>query len=232
MNIPFFAADQTVERIAHRGAKQEFTENTLPAFARAWERGADAVELDVHATRDGVVVVHHDPQLGGLFGRKLEIAATDWDQLRTVELAPGIDIPSLAEVLGAVPAGRTVYVEIKGAAIEDAVVAAIRGAKARCAIHSFDHAAVARVAEIAPEIPRGILFEDHGFDVVAAMHRTGARDVWPHWKLIDKPLVDRVHDNGGRVIAWTVNDRAAAERLVSAGVDGLCGDDVRIFDGL
>ena len=57
-----------MERIGHRGAKRELRENTLAAFRRAFERGADAVELDVHATRDGVVVIHHDAELGPEFG--------------------------------------------------------------------------------------------------------------------------------------------------------------------
>ena len=51
------------ERIAHRGANREARENTLPAFLKALERGADGIELDVHATADGVVVVHQDPVL-------------------------------------------------------------------------------------------------------------------------------------------------------------------------
>jgi glycerophosphoryl diester phosphodiesterase len=50
-----------IERIAHRGAKRELPENTIPAFALAFERGADAIELDVHATADGIVIVNHDP---------------------------------------------------------------------------------------------------------------------------------------------------------------------------
>jgi glycerophosphoryl diester phosphodiesterase len=56
--------------------------------------------------------------------------------------------------------------------------------------------------------------------------------VWPEWRLIDRTLVDQVHAANGRVIAWTVNDRAAAQELIAIGVDGLCTDDVRLLDGL
>ena len=83
--------------------------------------------------------------------------------------------------------------------------------------------------DIAPEIPRGILFDDRSIDVGAAMRHTGARDVWPKWQLIDRATVERVHDAGGRVIAWTVNSRAAATSLIALGVDGLCTDDVRLL---
>jgi glycerophosphoryl diester phosphodiesterase len=122
-----------------------------------------------------------------------------------------------------------VYVEIKGAGIEQQVADVLRGSRARTAVHSFDHEAIVRMREIAPDIPRGILFDDEHADVASAMQRTGARDVWPNWKLIDAALVAAVHATGGRVIAWTVNDAGVAVRLAALGVDGLCGDDVRVL---
>lgn len=223
-----------MERIAHRGAKRELPENTLGAFIRAFERRADAVELDVHATRDGVVIVHHDPVLaasyGDLGGRA--IAELDWPALANATVASANRVPRLSEVLAIAPAGATVYVEIKGAGIDARVAEAIKGTRARCAVHSFDHAAVRRMRELAPDVPRGLLFDQPPADVQAAMADAGARDVWPERTLIDAPLVKNVHEAGGRVIAWTVNDPAAAAKLVALGVDGLCTDDVRLLDGL
>ena len=106
--------------------------------------------------------------------------------------------------------GARAYVEIKGAGHRRRGRGVVAAAGCDCAVHSFDHAAVARMREIAPDIPRGILYDDRSIDVVAAMRRTGARDVWPEWRLVDRATVKRVHDAGGRVIAWTVNSRAAA----------------------
>src|SRR5512133_309195 len=170
-----------VERIGHRGAPREFPENTLPAFQRAFERGATAVELDVHATADGAVVVHHDPALSrsvkGHPGQP--IAGLTLKELQTVELAQGIRIPTLEQVFAIVPKGCRVYVEIKGSGIEAMVARVVSAVKRDCAVHSFDHAAVARMRELAPDIPRGILFDERAFDVIRAMHETGARDVWP-----------------------------------------------------
>lgn len=227
-------AERTAERIGHRGAKREFPENTIAAFARAFERGADAIELDVHATRDGVVVVHHDPDLHrpppDAGGRA--IAGLDWGTVQGADLGGGARIPSLTEVFDIVPAGKTVYVEIKGRDIERAVAAVISSTRVSCAVHSFDHAAITRMRSLVPEVPRGILFDRTPEDVVAAMRLAGARDVWPKWTLIDGPLMDRVHEAGGRVIAWTVNSRADGERLNSLGIDGLCTDDVRLVEGL
>lgn len=192
------------------------------------------MELDVHATRDGVVVVHHDPSLPLALSRiaNRAIAELDWAAVRSVDLGGGVTVPTLAEVLDATPASATVYVEIKGEGIEQRVAAVIAEHRAGCAVHSFDHGAVARMRRLAPELPRGILLDTAVADVTAAMRAVGARDVWPEWRLIDQTLVDQVHASAGRVIAWTVNDRAAAQRLIAMGVDGLCTDDVRLLDGL
>jgi glycerophosphoryl diester phosphodiesterase len=223
------------QRVAHRGASLECPENTLPAFRRALELGADAIELDVHATRDGIVVVHHDPVPCGissdpaLAGRP--IAELTWVELSTFEVQPTVRIPSLGDVLTLVGERAVVYVELKGGAIEESVIATVRAGRASCALHSFDHDAILRASRIAPEIPRGLLFDEYVDDPAGAMRRCGARDIWPHWSLVDTRLVDRVHEVGGSVIAWTVNDASAAATLRQLGVDGLCSDDVRILGG-
>jgi glycerophosphoryl diester phosphodiesterase len=216
----------SLELIGHRGAPREFLENTIPAFRRAFERGADAVELDVHATADGEVVVHHDPTIGRGASSYVghAIAELAWAQLRAVRLDGEVGIPTLPQVLETVPAGKRVYVEIKGEGIEELVAAVIREHSVECAVHSFDHAAIAKMRRIAPEIPRGILYDRRGVDVAAAMLETGARDVWPNWKLIDRETVELVHGLGGRVCAWTVNGRVAVD-----GIDAVCTDDVRLF---
>src|SRR5215813_11571178 len=94
-----------VERIGHRGAKTELPENTIGAFKRAFDRGADAIELDVHATTDGVVVVHHDPTLGRGFGKLAgrAIADLDWRTLAIASETASLRIPTLSDVFGIVP---------------------------------------------------------------------------------------------------------------------------------
>ena len=225
-------AQDSPARIAHRGAPREHPENTLPAFARALELGADGIELDVHTTRDGVVVVHHDPVPRATpSDRRLErraIADLSHDQLRRFSVAPGVGIPTLAEVLALVGDRAVVYVELKGAQIERQVVGVVREHGRRYAVHSFDHAVVGRVARIAPEIPRGLLFSRHPGDPTPALRAAEARDAWPEWSLVDESFVDKVHAIGGTVIAWTVNDAAAVRRLASIGVDAVCTDDVRL----
>ena len=221
---------QPLERIAHRGAKRELPENTIPAFRRAFERGADAIELDVHATRDGVVVVHHDPDLSP----RRAIAGMTWGEVQGLELSSGIGVPRLADVLAITPAGKTVYVEIKGERIEPAVAVVIGESSAHCAVHSFDHDAIARLRAIASQIPRGILFDERvsAETVRRRIEATGARDLWPRRDLIDAALVALAHEAGARVIAWTVNSTAEAQTLLALGIEGVCTDDVRLLDAL
>ncbi|HEX6533748.1 MAG TPA: glycerophosphodiester phosphodiesterase [Gemmatimonadaceae bacterium] len=216
--------------VAHRGAPRERPENTLPAFLRALELGADGIELDVHGTKDGVVVVHHDevPRAtapsGALAGRRIDTLR--FDELQGFSIRGIARIPTLEEVLAVLEGRVDVFIEIKGTGIERAVVDIVRASRdpCRCAVHSFRHDAVARVGELAPEIRRGILFDRPLPDVPAAMRAVGAMDAWPQWELVDAPLVRAVHDAGGRVIPWTVNRPESARALAGLGVDALCSD--------
>lgn len=206
-------------RIAHRGMPRLAAENTLPSFALALECGADGIELDVHATRDGVIVVHHDPALRS--GTKIrETALAD---LLTEQ--PGL--PTLAAVCELVNGRAELFVEIKGSAIEQLVEAELANYAGRTAIHSFDHALIARLAGGGTRMRLGVLVESASEDPLAVMRRTGARDLWPHHPLVSAALVENVHAVGGRVIPWTVNETADIARMRALQVDGICTDDVR-----
>ena len=205
-------------------------ENTLPSFVAALEAGAQGIELDVHATADGVVVVHHDP----VTDSGLEIAATRWTDLNPAGRVSGeaTPLPTLAAVCDAVGRRAELFVEIKGEGIEEAVTAVLDGRPGTYAIHSFDHATIGRLARARVPYRLGLLFEDSVDDAVERMAKYGATDAWPHRGLIDRPLVERIQRSGGRVIAWTVNSVSEARRLADYGVDGICTDDVTLFDAL
>jgi len=216
--------------IAHRGISRERPENTLPAFLRALELGADGIELDTHCTKDGVVIVHHDdvPRAiapdRALAGKRID--ALTWDELQGFAVDGSALIPTLAEVLAALRGRLDVFVEIKAKGIERAVLDVIHAspAPARCAVHSFDHDAIRTCRQLAPSVRAGILFEEPPADVVAAMRYADARDVWPQDDLIDAALIDAVHGAGGRVLAWTVNRPERATALAALGTDALCTD--------
>ncbi|GLC27303.1 glycerophosphodiester phosphodiesterase [Roseisolibacter agri] len=215
------------EIIAHRGTPRVHPENSLPGFARALELGVDGIELDVHLTRDGVPVVHHDPDLGPgaespVAGRR--IVDLTLDELRTHALAPGVPVPTLAEVCALADGRAVLYVEVKARDAEDAVAALLAARGDRTPVHSFDHRVSRGVRDRAPATPVGVLSVSYLVDTIGAMRAADARDLWQHWSMIDAPLVESVHAAGGRVIAWTVNDPAHAVALARMGVDGVCTD--------
>ena len=222
---------RNVERIGHRGAPRRYLENTLPAFQEAFRLGADAIELDVHVTADGLPVVHHDPVLSARvtpssFVRK-SIGSITGAEASSIDLGAGSRIPTLSEVL-AVARGKTAYVEVKAGDLES-VARAIDASGTTCAVHSFDHEAIAFARSVAPHIPRGVLFDDWPESPGEVMERTGARDVWPKNSLLTRARVKTLHDLGGRVIVWTVNDAGRIRELTDWGVDGICSDDLTLF---
>lgn len=212
------------QRIAHRGAHDTEPENSVPAFDRAIDAGADAIELDVHATRDGVVVVHHDPAIHSDDLPAAEIAELTAGEVARYRLDKNIQVPTLAEVLSAIGRRASVYVEIKARSIEPLVVRCIRESEAECAVHSFDHRIVKTVKGIFPAVPTGVLQVARPIDPVHALLAAGARDLWQEVSAIDEDLVSRAHAVNARVIAWTANDVDHWETLRRIGVDAICTD--------
>jgi glycerophosphoryl diester phosphodiesterase len=209
--------------IAHRGASGYEYENSRAAFRRAVMLDADGVELDIHATRDGGIVVHHDPDIPGLG----PIAQLSLAEARQVRIRNGEQLPLLTEILELV-GDRDVWVEVKSlppAFDRELLKVLDKGpAPGRYAIHSFDHRIVYRLGQARPGLRRGILLSSYLCDPVSVMLAVGATALWQEWELIDQDLVNRVHDAAGTVIAWTVNEIGDLERLARFGVDGLCGN--------
>ncbi|MEO8624468.1 MAG: glycerophosphodiester phosphodiesterase [bacterium] len=211
-------------RIAHRGMPRLARENTLASFALALDSGADGIELDVHATLDGVVVVHHDPALAN----GASISELGYQLLRDQSLE-GAQIPTLRDVCTLVSGRAELFVEIKGDGIERLVSDELDGYDGRCAIHSFDHALIRRLSRGKTRHRLGLLFETTPPNAGDVLAFNGALDLWPHHELVTRELVDAVHSMQGRVIPWTVNEASDVQRVIANGVDGICTDDVRIL---
>ena len=209
--------------IGHRGASAREPENSLAAFGRAVALGADGVELDVHSTADGALVVHHDFDIPGL-GRLGDLKVA---QVRTHRLANGEPVPLLDEALDAI-GGHEVWVEVKALkpAFDRLLIATLaRGpAPERYAVHGFDHRIIARLGAAQPALARGVLATAYPLDPVAPVLAAGATTLWQEHHLIDRDLVARVHGAGCRLIAWTVASPGDTARLAALGVDGLCGN--------
>lgn len=216
--------------VAHRGASLDRPENTVAAFDRALELGADAVELDVHLSADGQLVVHHDaiphvapnPALAGIAIRSLTV-----EQLRAFRVR-GEPIPTLEEVVRSVRGRAVIYCELKGAGTAASAVRILEHLGDGAAVHSFDHRQIADARRIGPAVPRGVLEASYHISPTASMESVGARVLWMAAELIDADLVGAVHTRGGEISAWTVNTPAEMLRLAGLGVDILCTDDVAL----
>ena len=216
---------------AHRGSPDAATgirENTLDAFFRARQLGADGVELDVRLTADGALAVHHDPVIQGV-GTICELTA---DQLPAF-------VPLLPAALDACR-GLMINIEIKNLPSEpgfdpdesaaqrvaDLVVA--QGRSSSVVVSSFWPASLAAVHASNPEIPIGLLlasWTDPGTCVSAAVD-LGCGAVHPHSSLVSESLVDEVRRAGLSIAAWTVNDPDQLKALLGLGVDTVITDDV------
>ena len=219
--------------LAHRGARRVAPENTLAAFAAAREQGADGIELDVRATRDGALVVHHDPATAD----GIAIAERTSDELR----AARPDVPTLVEALD-VARDLLVNVEIKNLpwepafdpseAVADAVVDLLerRGSVDRVIVSSFNLASIDRVRERSATIPTGLLFTGAAdLDVMAEVARSrGHGALHPDVRGLDGDAAAAklavVLASGLAVNVWTVNDAVDVVRLAGLGVDGLVTD--------
>jgi len=141
--------------IAHRGASGQYPENTLLAFAKAREQGADALELDVRVTADGVPIVLHDPTLERTTNGVGMAARLSWTEVRRVDAGRGERIPTLAEVLAGFPT-TPLLVEIKEPEAGPAALDVLR--RHRAADRDGEVAVAAPAAaerHVDVEVPRG-----------------------------------------------------------------------------
>lgn len=209
--------------VGHRGAPRVHRENTLDSFKAALELGADGIELDVRRTRDGALVVHHDPAVPGFEALS---------NLRRADLPAWL--PELDEALD-VCAGHVVHVEVKNlphepgwdpaetAARETARLLEQRGQLDRTAISSFSLAAIEAAREAVPGVRTGWLTMPayDQLDAVAEAARRGHGAVHPHDQATTPMVVDAAHEAGLQVVVWTVDDPARMRALAAMGVDAI-----------
>jgi glycerophosphoryl diester phosphodiesterase len=211
--------------IGHRGVRSRGLENSLPALRSAVENpglGLAGVEIDIHSTADGELVLHHDP----VTARGTVIATAILDQLQEERLPDGSPFPTLTEALAAL-APLTVYVEAKGLApsADAALLGVLENGPTpgNYQVHSFDHRIIRRLTAKAPWIKAGVLSASYPVEPERQVLDAGAGVLWQHWELVDAELVDRCRAHGIEVIAWTVPEVRVAE-IAAMGVAGICRD--------
>jgi glycerophosphoryl diester phosphodiesterase len=237
--------------VAHRGASRLAPENTFIAFDRAVALGADAIETDVHLTRDGVVVVFHDDDIEQLTGARGTIEERTLAEVRALDAAHGftpdggrtfplrghgVQAPTLAETLARYPALRfSIDAKSEDPALVDALVQDVRlaGAVERVCLGSFfDHQAE-RIGALLPEAARFLPQMAATCHVMAAKSGQPATAcpsgydlaALPHrvdtMTVVDRPVVEHFHRLGIPVHVWTVDEEADMRALLALGVDGL-----------
>ena len=209
--------------LAHRGASGHAYENSPSAFCKAVELHADGVELDVHASSDGALLVHHDSQVPDI-GTIGQLPASAFREHR---LPNGESIPTLDEALALLP-GLEVWVELKTlpAGWDERLLAVLDAGPCpeRYGVHAFDHRIIARLGERRPELRRGVLMASYLLDTSPVLRAAGADTLWMETHLIDRELVGDLHVDGFEIIAWTADDRREVRRLSDLGVDAICGN--------
>lgn len=225
-----------IQVVAHRGASHVAPENTLAAVELAWRLGADAVEVDARLTQDERIVVIHDETTERTAGTCLEVAATGSAHLRRLDVGrhkhprfAGEHIPFLEEVLGTVPPGRQLFVEIKCAwAILPLLAETIvrSGKRSQIVLLGFDLDTMKAAKELLPDVPacwlcdkRVLVSYDLSLVEQAKACRLDGLDV--HWTGVTRRFARAVKAAGLKLYIWTVDDPAQAIRLQVLGADGI-----------
>jgi len=241
--------------IAHRGGKRVAPEETLPAFQDAAGIGVDVLEMDLHATSDGVVVCMHDASVDRTTDGTGAIKDMTFDQLRELDAGyqfttdggqsypfrgQGVVVPSLEEVLSAF-ADFYFIMEIKQSSpsIVDAVLDVLErtGTSDRVIIAATDDNVIEEVRENSPDI-----FTSFAAGETLTFFTLEPRDertyqppagfLHPPWEAADAEFMDRARKFDLKVHVWTVDDRPTMERCIDLGIDGIMTDDPALLESV
>ena len=246
-------SDPTPRLFAHRGASGEAPENTMPAFQRAADLGIVYMELDVHLTSDGHVVVLHDETLERTTNGHGQVKDQTLAKLQQFDAGyhfspddgktfpfrgQGVTISPLAEVLRRFPQVRfTVEIKQKEPPVEEQVIAVVQecGVADTVVLASEHDAVVARVRNLAPDIATNCAVGEV-FEFMQKVFTNQLDDYRPPGQafqippeyegvaLVTSETVAAIHALGAEVHVWTINDPQEMERLFDLGVDGLMSD--------
>lgn len=210
--------------IGHRGAAGLEPENTLRSFRRAAAEGADAVELDLRATRDGHLVVMHDATIDRTTSGTGEVARMALEELREADAGLGERIPTFEEAVEAV--GLPIYAEIKAVEAAEPLAAMIgkRRLQGRVVPISFLPEALAEVRRVLPGLPMGLILPGAPPDAAEQAQAAGADLVSLEASSLSAEAVEACRRAGLRVTAWTVNEPREMRRLLQLGLDGIVTD--------
>lgn len=253
--------NQLIQRVAHRGGAGLAPENTLAAFRNALLLPIDAIELDVHLSRDGNVVVFHDNLVNKRTNGTGNLLDLDFSYLRSLNAAahfPGgwpdpQQIPTLGEVLELAKGHVKVYIEIKSSKrkrtygrysnIAEKVVEVVRSTTMieQVIVISFDWKILPIIKSLEPGIQTGMIVSNDVWNSRASnaltylMEESRALECnWinMHNRLVSNDMPQIIHENGSKLGLWTVNSLAALQRFAAIGVDSLTTNRPDLFSAL
>jgi glycerophosphoryl diester phosphodiesterase len=209
--------------LGHRGARHDAPENTFAAFDLAFDHGAHGFEFDVRRTRDEKTIICHDPKFHRLVVRRQTLK-----QLRAVCASPKQMPPTLEGVLERYGRSAFLNIEVKVRGAEELVVRAVKSARPqRYFISSFLPGVLRRLHALDPSLVLGALAQTRWqlrrWKILPVSY------VVPHYRLLSRRLVEKLHAADKTVITWTVNERKQMLRSAKLGVDGIISDDTRLL---
>jgi glycerophosphoryl diester phosphodiesterase len=211
---------------AHRGVSVNHPENTLRAFRQALAIGVDGIELDVHATADGIPVVIHDRDVRRTTDGAGYVDEMPLARLETLDAGGGERVPTLDAVLALVGDAAQLDIEIKGAGIVRAVLEVLTKYPAvRWAISSFAWDTLRTVRELDPVAELWPLAERVGDELIAIGVELASPAVSLFTDAYTAETATKLREAGLRVVVWTVNDPREARRVADLGAFALCTDD-------
>lgn len=232
-------ASSKVQVFAHRGGRKWAPENTLSAFSKSVQAGVDGIELDIHKCKSGELIVIHDDTVNRTTNGKGYVKDKTLSELKELDAgswyAPEFKderLPLLSEVLKLVDGKIVINIEIKNlpvkyAGIEDDLIKLLEGYqyKDRIIISSFDHQALQKIHQKAPQYKLALLDEANMVDMSDYAKRVGAQNWNPYFECIRPDTLEAAHNANLQVFPWTVNDPQEWERIAKLGTDGIITDD-------
>jgi glycerophosphoryl diester phosphodiesterase/endonuclease/exonuclease/phosphatase family metal-dependent hydrolase len=214
--------------IAHRGASGYALENTLAAFQKAIDLGADQIELDVFTLKDGAVVCFHDDDLERLTGVKGQIVDYTLAELNQLTLSDGSRIPLLSEAMKVMDKQLRLNIELKGAGTAGPSHAIIQhfiktyGWKIEdFHISSFRHDELKAMRKLDDQIEIGILPRGNALDALDLAKEINAFSINAYKEQLNPESVKTMHAAGLNIYTWTVNSFEDIRRLLDLGIDGI-----------
>lgn len=223
----------------HRGAKGYRPENTMVSFEEACAQGADGIELDVHLSKDGVLMVCHDERVDRTSDGTGLIRDMTCRELKTLDFGGWFDksyantrIPVLKEVLDFIADKKiALNVEIKAGSIfypgiEEKLIQTLEGygVKERTIISSFDHYALIKVKDIDAGYRTGVLYEARLYRPTDYMKMIKADALHPNFITVTEELAAEALQAGAEINTYTVNNMNVAKRLKVLGVNAIITD--------